>query len=606
MNKKRTALFILILLLTAFSPGMALGNDLAVDQPLIEGSQVTLTGQGLSGQWVTVMVTRVDGNRAYIGQQRTSAAGDFAFVFTLNQGNYSASISSRGQTAAVDSIIITADPTDPGGNGNSGGIDPSDECCCFISVTGDAEKGSILGLTQWKWTSGRHSVTDVLGSILNSKGISFQLAVGGAYIKSIDGLTEKKPGHPLSGWLYRVNGVFPGVSPADYMVQDGDVIDIIYTLDGGQDVGAPAYLEPEKPVLNTNNISSAFSRYANALGSLGETCIFLNTKEIMSFKEAEFLREQFRANQVRLSGLAGPNETFLSDEAGEVLLFIPEKALQKNLQITVTELDPGKEPTSRSYRIGSSVYEFGPEGTQFDQPVSIIIKCPLSDQDKLEGLTPARYDGKIGEWIPFPGVIDLEEGLVIFNTDHFSQYAVVQKMPPQKTFSDVGPEFSWAEDSIEVLAQMDIVKGVNGCFEPGRDITRAEMLALLIRAGEFENPVRGNTVFSDVAENHWFFTIVQKAYALGLVKGYPDGSFKPGQPVTWNEAAAVLDRMAAARTNGEKIAGDDHHRWPPDSPLYAKKAGLFSRYAPFQGDYYLSRAEAAVLVHKNLKTIKGE
>lgn len=61
-------------------------------------------------------------------------------------------------------------------------------------------------------------------------------AYGSAYIKGIANLYERDCGS-LSGWTYRVNGVFPGVGCSSYDANEGDVIEFLYTCDLGADVG---------------------------------------------------------------------------------------------------------------------------------------------------------------------------------------------------------------------------------------------------------------------------------------------------------------------------------------------------------------------------------
>ena len=57
-----------------------------------------------------------------------------------------------------------------------------------------------------------------------------------AYIEGIGNLYEFDCG-PLSGWMYKVNGVFPGKGCSSYVLQDGDVVEWVYTCDLGRDVG---------------------------------------------------------------------------------------------------------------------------------------------------------------------------------------------------------------------------------------------------------------------------------------------------------------------------------------------------------------------------------
>ena len=61
-------------------------------------------------------------------------------------------------------------------------------------------------------------------------------AYGSAYIKGIANLYERDCGG-LSGWTYRVNGVFPSVGCSSYDANEGDVIEFLYTCDLGADVG---------------------------------------------------------------------------------------------------------------------------------------------------------------------------------------------------------------------------------------------------------------------------------------------------------------------------------------------------------------------------------
>lgn len=57
-----------------------------------------------------------------------------------------------------------------------------------------------------------------------------------AYIEGIYNLYEGDCGE-LSGWLYCVNGTFPGYACSQYSLSDGDTVEIIYTCDSGRDVG---------------------------------------------------------------------------------------------------------------------------------------------------------------------------------------------------------------------------------------------------------------------------------------------------------------------------------------------------------------------------------
>ena len=65
---------------------------------------------------------------------------------------------------------------------------------------------------------------------------SFSPVYNSRYIKGINNLYEFDCGEG-SGWMYRVNGVFPNYGCSQYQVEDGDTIEWLYTCDLGVDLG---------------------------------------------------------------------------------------------------------------------------------------------------------------------------------------------------------------------------------------------------------------------------------------------------------------------------------------------------------------------------------
>ena len=65
------------------------------------------------------------------------------------------------------------------------------------------------------------------------------------YIEGINNLYEFDGGE-LSGWMYKVNGWFPNYGCSRYLLNDGDVIEWVYTCDLGRDVGCEWLGDEEK------------------------------------------------------------------------------------------------------------------------------------------------------------------------------------------------------------------------------------------------------------------------------------------------------------------------------------------------------------------------
>jgi hypothetical protein len=103
----------------------------------------------------------------------------------------------------------------------------------------------------------------------------------------------------------------------------------------------------------------------------------------------------------------------------------------------------------------------------------------------------------------------------------------------------------WAENSINYLANKGLVKGYIAddgyVIKPQEFITRAEFLTVLINSRpdiEFTN--ENVKSFIDVKEGEWYKEIVDKASSIGILSGYPDGSFKPNNPITRAEITALI------------------------------------------------------------------
>lgn len=81
------------------------------------------------------------------------------------------------------------------------------------------------------------TVYDVLEKALVLKNIQFEYnKTTSVYIEGINNLYEFDCGS-LSGWMYKVNGIFPNKGCDTYTLKDGDIIEWVYTCDSGKDVG---------------------------------------------------------------------------------------------------------------------------------------------------------------------------------------------------------------------------------------------------------------------------------------------------------------------------------------------------------------------------------
>jgi hypothetical protein len=118
-------------------------------------------------------------------------------------------------------------------------------------------------------------------------------------------------------------------------------------------------------------------------------------------------------------------------------------------------------------------------------------------------------------------LLDLEEDAVPLNDDFL--------LKPQNT------------TEINHLVEKGILKGdENGHLNLYDYVTRAEFVTMILRANGWE-PEEGESIFQDI-NNHWAKNEIIKATQEGLLKGFEDGTFKPDDYVTKEQALRILLR----------------------------------------------------------------
>jgi hypothetical protein len=101
----------------------------------------------------------------------------------------------------------------------------------------------------------------------------------------------------------------------------------------------------------------------------------------------------------------------------------------------------------------------------------------------------------------------------------------------QVAFKDV-PANYWAQTFIQELASRNIIKGFpDGSFRPNDPVTRAQFAAILSQAMN-KPTTRSNVTFSDVASNFWAAAAIQKSYTTGFMSGYSSTTFRPNENIS--------------------------------------------------------------------------
>jgi hypothetical protein len=98
----------------------------------------------------------------------------------------------------------------------------------------------------------------------------------------------------------------------------------------------------------------------------------------------------------------------------------------------------------------------------------------------------------------------------------------------QVAFSDVSSDY-WARPFIQELANRGILSGFpDGTFRPNDPVTRAQFAAM-VRQAFRRAPIRDAASFMDVPSDYWASGAIRDAYATGFLSGYPDNIFRPDE-----------------------------------------------------------------------------
>ncbi|MBD2495512.1 DUF1565 domain-containing protein [Nostoc sp. FACHB-280] len=119
-------------------------------------------------------------------------------------------------------------------------------------------------------------------------------------------------------------------------------------------------------------------------------------------------------------------------------------------------------------------------------------------------------------------------------------------------FKDVPSNF-WAKSYIEALAAQNIIAGFpDGTFKPNDPVTRAQFATIITKA---LNPTakRSAITFQDVPSNFWAFAAIRSAYQSQFVSGYPDGTFKPQQQIPRVQALVALANGLGLTANNQNV-----------------------------------------------------
>ncbi|MFX3650655.1 MAG: S-layer homology domain-containing protein [Paenibacillus sp.] len=300
----------------------------------------------------------------------------------------------------------------------------------------------------------------------------------------------------------------------------------------------------------------------------------------------------------------------------------------KDIQIQIEISTPGAEmlrvvtdaTEKNRFTLVAPTYNFEVRGIYLNRTINITHYNAYVERTIAipEGVDPNRIttgividtDGSVRH-VPTQVVVNGANYYAKVNSLSNSTYSIVWN-PIE--FQDVRTH--WAKAEVNDMGSRMVMEGTGeGMFNPDRDITRAEFAMVLVRGLGLKLD-SSNNVFSDVATDAWYSHAINTAYEYQLIDGFRDGTFRPDETITREQAMNIMARamditglkgklpVQAGSTGLQKyIDISDSSVWANKGIAESVQAGIFSgrsdsKLAP---KAHITRAEVATIVERLLQ-----
>jgi methionine-rich copper-binding protein CopC len=168
---------------------------------------------------------------------------------------------------------------------------------------------------------------------------------------------------------------------------------------------------------------------------------------------------------------------------------------------------------------------------------------------------------------------------------------------PSTPFKDV-PADAWYLEFVTTLASSGVVSGyTDGNFRPANKVTRAEFAKMLCTVMGWETSGTTKASFSDVSSDFWGFDFIETAKSKGALGGYEDGTFRPNKYITRAEITKMIAGTLKLK-GGSSTLKDIDASWASSYIKACVQAGIVSGYSDgtFKPGNNATRAEVSKMV----------
>ena len=556
---------------------------------------------------------------------------------------------------AANISITLPDGSQPGTPGLPGGPSGPVVGRAFISVRDDNAGPGNTSLFFEGYIDIQNEET--VYSLLHKTGLD--VVSRGGYVAGIGGLAEFDAG-PFSGWVFSINGQFPGTGATNIPVNEGDRIEWLFTRDLGADVGAGGEfgegglpLIPQIAQDQGGEGSIVLTIYAEitegvALANISDELVLHITQLALQEGLAEIvisvtITEDAHRVEVSLSTesliLIAENNLRLTISSNIASIAIDEAALsgivfdlladpdfeELSVQIIAEAIDNysmlneaqqeivGEQPvTYLAITVGELYIR------EFEGSITVTLPYALQDGDNLSleipGLLSVYHIDNEANIKEMEGSFYLN-GEITFSTDHFSLFFISEWINP---FADIAgsEEFNLG---LRFLYNAGLISSTeDDSLMSDTNISRAELVQLIwYLAGEPDTTMESPFIDVNYSEH---YAAITWAWENTIVRGRGNGFFNPLDYVTFEELAVIFYNYAAYLDLELSNAltdtflqtlpfADTVSDWALDAFIWAYASGLFESKdddSGFTPNNHVSLYQSAVIFHRFMWEMSDE
>lgn len=349
---------------------------------------------------------------------------------------------------------------------------------------------------------------------------------------------ERKSG--AANWSYSDEVWFVSPGPGDGIIIDGPLPPSnVPSPDGGSDPGYTLVIYPTTAESGDDGI------YYTPKGDSVEKMTFTNVYTYNTFFDYNYITgATVTAKKTDAANMPLAGATFVLENSRGDTMYTATSNAQGDIRFanvrngiyTLTE----KEAPA-GYILSNERYEITVEGSRITMGREIYSPVTFVNHKAAELNRTDHFAFLVGYT---GGTFGPERNMTRAEVTTMFARLLTEQIDAAKTypntFTDV-PSTHWAADYIGYMQQFGIVMGFNdGSFRPDAPVTRAQFAAI---ASRFEKLTEGSKSFIDVPSTHWAAKYINFAATRGWVTGYSDGTFKPENPISRAEVAAVTCRL---------------------------------------------------------------